>query len=526
MLVKTFDYSTAIIKLKNLEGERADYLRGFIYYKTSNFQEANKIWQTSKKSEIQEQRLKLKTLIQYMQSQAILKIENYINQEKLEEAELESIDFLKKYGAHEIVQRNLEKYIQPCLAKKRWETHNWKSIYSISEREWRNFLDIKSLHNLAVSAYYYAIENPQILPELIMIWSTAIANFEIDPAIKNLPWTGSLPISFKELKITIVQLIEDLLDLVKDKSLDQYLSLRDVYRKEVVFLKLISDSPSAGLKAKQLTISPSCYERYEQIFPPYSFPQKDWATLYTVWGKAVAACLDGDVVRAIQIKPSRAAILELEKLAQNIVSYHEGCYHLKNLDWKRSLDPLQKIKLELNKRKNWQEEINKLFIEQRQNIDKQSDHLRFAQFWNELLNSQASKSYLTEYKVEEIRDQISIDKISLKKALEELIKLKNIDQKNPILLDLIDRVEMGIESQEIEQLFKQNRVEDVVIKARRSRHQSIRKFVLDIICEVLMNGIKSNSLSHQEIYKIGRWAYEISPNDPELQTLYINLGFI
>ena len=79
--------------------------------------------------------------------------------------------------------------------------------------------------------------------------------------------------------------------------------------------------------------------------------------------------------------------------------------------------------------------------------------MRFAQFWNELLNSQASKSYLTEYKVEEIREQISADKISFKKALEELEKLKNIDLKNPILIDLIDRVEMGIESQEIEQLF-------------------------------------------------------------------------
>ena len=350
VLIKILDYSKAILELQNLQGEKADYLRGFIYAKQGKFQEANKLWKTSDKFEIQRQRFLLKTHIQHKQAQAIFKIENYINQEKLEEAELESIDFLNKYGAHEIVQRNLEKYIQPCLAKKRWETHDWKNIYSISEREWRNFLNIKSLHNLAVSAYYHALENPKMLPELIMIWSTAIANFEINPAIKNLPWTASLSISFEELKVTIVQLIEDLLDLVKDKSLDQYLSLRDAYRREVVFLKLISDSPSAGFKAKQLTISPSCYKRYEQIFPQYSFPQNDWATLYTIWGEAVAACLDGDVVRAIQIKPSRAAILELEKLAQNIVYYHEGCYHLKNLDWKRSLDLFQEIKLELKKK--------------------------------------------------------------------------------------------------------------------------------------------------------------------------------
>ena len=41
-----------------------------------------------------------------------------------------------------------------------------------------------------------------------------------------------------------------------------------------------------------------------------------------------------------------------------------------------------------------------------------------------------------------------------------------------------------------------------------------------------MSGIESNSLSQQEIHKLGRWAYEISPNDPVLQTFYMNFGFI
>jgi hypothetical protein len=526
ILIKTFDYSKAIFELQDLQSERANYLRGFAYAKQGKFKETNKAWQACKNSKFQKQTLSLKTLIQQHQAQAILKIENYINEGKLAEAELESQSFLQIYGINEIVQNNLEKHIQPCLAQKQWETYDWKAIYSKSEQDWRNKLDIESLHNWAVATYYYALENSKLLPDLILAWSTALANFDADPAIKDLLWLRNSFVSFEELRITLIQLIENLLNVVKDKDLNQYLLLRDMYRKEMIFLKLISDSSAIGLKANQLTICPSCFEYYKQIFPRHSFPQKDWATLYTTWGDAVAACLDGDVVRAIQIKPSSAAISDLEKLAQNIVFYYESCYHLKNLDWKKSFAPLQQIKSELQERKDWQEGINKLCIEQRQNINELQDHLKFAQFWYELIGSQAAKSYLTEYKAEAIREQLAADKISFEKALEELKRLKVIDTNNPILIELIDRVETSIEFQEIERLFKLNRIDDVVIKAKRSRHENIRRSVLDIILEILTNGIKSYSLSRQDIYQLGQWAYAISPNDPDLQSLYVNLGLV
>ncbi|MBW4551019.1 MAG: hypothetical protein KME35_07910 [Aphanocapsa sp. GSE-SYN-MK-11-07L] len=526
ILIKTFDYSKAIFELRDLQTERANYLRGFAYAKQGKFKETHKAWQACKNSKFQEQILSLKTLIQQHQAQAILKIENYVNEGKLSEAELESQSFLQNYGIHEIVQNNLEKYIQPCLAQTQWKTHDWQSIHSKFEQDWRNKLDIESLHNWAVATYYYALENSKLLPDLILVWSTALANFDADPAIKDLLWLRNSFVSFEELRITLIQLIEDLLNVVKDKDLNHYLLLRDMYRKEMIFLKLISDSSAIGLKANQLTISPSCFEYYKQIFPRYSFPQKDWATLYTTWGDAVAACLDSDVVRAIQIKPSSAAISDLEKLAQNIVLYYESCYHLKNLDWKKSFAPLQQIKSELQKQKDWQEEINKLCIEQRQNINELQDHLKFAQFWYELVSSQAAKSYLTEFKAEEIRERLAADKISFEKALKELSKLRIIDQKNPILIELIDRVEISIEFQEIQRLFKQNRIEDVITKAKRSRHESIRTSVLDIISEILVDGIRRKSLSGHDIYQLGKWAYAISPNDPDLQSLYINLGLV
>jgi tetratricopeptide (TPR) repeat protein len=154
ILIKTFDYSKAIFELRDIQSEKANYLRGFAYAQQGKFQEANKAWQTCKNPEIQEQRLMLKTLIQQQQAQTILKIETYISEGKLEEAELESQALLENYGFNEIVQRNLEKYIQPCLAKKGWETRNWKIIYSKCEQDWRNKLDIESLHNWAVAAYY------------------------------------------------------------------------------------------------------------------------------------------------------------------------------------------------------------------------------------------------------------------------------------------------------------------------------------------------------------------------------------
>jgi hypothetical protein len=49
---------------------------------------------------------------------------------------------------------------------------------------------------------------------------------------------------------------------------------------------------------------------------------------------------------------------------------------------------------------DWQKELDRLCGIQRQAILDFEEHLEFAQFWCDLLASQAAKSYLAEYKAE------------------------------------------------------------------------------------------------------------------------------
>jgi len=123
-----------------------------------------------------------------------------------------------------------------------------------------------------------------------------------------------------------------------------------------------------------------------------------------------------------------------------------------------------------------------------------------------------------------VREQIIAEKISLKEALRKLQEIKKIDANNPVTIDLIEKTEYLIEKDEIFNMMKNNNFDSAVQFAKKSRHPEIRHFLTELCLEILINGIKSNSLSIYDMRQLCNWAYQLSPNDPTVREIRYRLG--
>ena len=378
------------------------------------------------------------------------------------------------------------------------------------------------MHNWAVASYYQAQTDSTKLADLIVAWSTALANLHLDPFLKNVLWLGSTSVNLNEVSSQLKQLLEVSIDAVKDKDVKEYLRLRDLYRREMVALRLMGNS-SCGMKIKELAITPGCYQKNCLRLPKMTFPAQVWGALYTDWGLAVAACLEGDTARAMQIKPTIHPSSEAERFAYLFVSYYEGCYYLQNHNWRKAITPLKQAKTEIKTRSDWREEIDKLCSQQRQEIDKFEEHLNFAQFWYELLSSQSARSYLAEFKSAQVEEKLAKERISTSQALNELNEIRKIDERNPVVIDLIKRVEFNQELEKIDQLLKKNQFEEAVRLAKRSNHERIRYIVAEICLKILIKGVESRQLPLEMVHQLGRWAKELCPYEPAFQEIYRSL---
>ncbi|MGL4497419.1 MAG: hypothetical protein ACRCU2_00015, partial [Planktothrix sp.] len=175
---------------------------------------------------------------------------------------------------------------------------------------------------------------------------------------------------------------------------------------------------------------------------------------------------------------------------------------------------------EIKANQEWRKEIDRLCQQQRLAISEFNDHLSFAQSWYDILDSQPAKSYLAEYKAEQIREQLVAKTIQEYTALVELEKIKRIDSTNPVVLDLIERIEITQDARKVEELMKANKLEQAVQEAKRSRHQQVRNNLSEFFIKVFIEGFQKSELGFEDISKIGQWAYELSPEDTSVQELY------
>ena len=235
---------------------------------------------------------------------------------------------------------------------------------------------------------------------------------------------GSKTLNLEEVFSQLKQILDNTINAVKDKYLDKYLKLRDIYRRDMVALSLTQQN-NYGIKIKQqLLILPGCYRFYRDRFFHITLPTNIYGALYTDWGLAVAACHDGNIARAIKIKPTKNPSSDADRFANCYVSYHEGCHHLQNLEWRKAIKPLQQAKLEILARYQWRQEIDRLCEIQRQELEHLSEHLQFSKFWYELIGFPLARSYYFECKARKIAEKLSNETISCEQGLRELRELK------------------------------------------------------------------------------------------------------
>jgi hypothetical protein len=521
--VKNRDSSEALSYLDNVNGEQANYLRGFACVMQSDWRQADREWQSISHPEVKSQRQSIRILAQRDRLLTMRSIEQYVDRGDLEQAKNTSFQFIDKFGVDPLVEVNLYGHIQALIETKVWKTQNWNVIAETAEKLWIENQDIASLHNWAVASYYQAQIDPNKIADLIIAWSTALANIQVDPSLKDLPWLENSSPDLDRVSTSLTELIEKLIDAVKDTNIDQYLQLRDLYRWQTVSLGITRNYPTTGVRVKQLLLSPGCYQRHLNTLPKLDIPADHWGRLYTNRGQAVAACIEGDLARAIQIKPKTNSVSVAEKSADFYITYHEGCHYLKQHNWRKSITSLNQVQGEI-KKFNLVREIDLLCEKQRQKIDNFEEHLEFAQFWYELLGSKPARSYLVEYKAKQIGNQLAEEKITFTQGQKQLLELKAIDDTNPIVIDLIKRIEIIQEMDSIIDLMKQNQIDEAVRRAKYSSHQEIKFQTAEIFINCLLAGAENRQMGRDEMLYLGRLAKEICPYEPAFMGIYNSLG--
>lgn len=527
LAIKGGRYDQALQYLKGVKGEQATYLRGFAHAEMKNFEAAEREWKSMVSPKIQVQRSILQQLISLERLRTLKLIEESVDSNDLESAKILSENYLKHNGSDTLVINNLNNHIYPRIASQMWLNADLRTVVTNTRQDWERNINVTTLHNYALACYYYALEqlpeeqNLGIFIEVIATISTVLANLSNDPLLKNIPWLAGTQVDYEEIAQNIHKLLDQLIDKFKESNLDSYFKLRDIQRLEKMALDLIDNQPNLTSKIQELYITPCCYEHIRKIVN-VKFSVNLWGALFTDWGLAIAACQNNDIPRAIEIKPSSTKG-EIELFAKQFVALHEGCYYLRNKNWEKAQTHLNEAKQVINDYPEWRKEIDRLCGMQRQEISDFDEHLKFAQFWYDLLGSQPSKTYLAEYKSEEVAMNLDKKSLTKQKALQQLNEVLKIDKNNARTLDLIETIEMQIELEEFDRLMRQAEFEIAVSMAKRSKHQKVKFIVADMFINILVSEFNKFSPDLVLIAQFGKWAYSISPNEPAFQGVYRSL---
>lgn len=513
--IKTQQWSEALQELNFLEGEKAHYLRGYVYIQTEDYQAVRREWKSLSHPQLKGELEKLKVLIKREKLAFMQEIEMALERDKIEQAEALSQAFLKQFGADPIVERNLTEHIEPRLANLAWKTHNWQELAQETETLFVQQKDMISLHNWAIATYYQAQVYPEKMEEWITAWCSAIANLKQDPTLKEISWLGSNTPDFQQIQKDLNNLLANAIDEKKEKNLDQYFILRDQYRADVAALE-------SSLTVNDLNILPSCYQRHQKYFPKPKLTADDKGALYTQWGKAVAACLSGDTKRSFQLTPRVTSKTPAEEYGEMYVAYHQGIFYLQNEEWRQAKSPLKLAQKMILKNPEWKQEIDDRC---EQIIGKLSDHeaASLINFWYDLLDSAAARRYYVEQKADQIRESLADQKISTDQGKKELGKLQKIDGENPVVLELLKAIQRLEEAQEVSRLLDIPDLESAVKRARSCQDERVKYMVAEICIDILLEGIKNNSLYREDIMKLARWAYSLCPNEPNFMSIYQQL---
>jgi tetratricopeptide (TPR) repeat protein len=403
------DTSAAIDRLANINSPATKCWEGLLHTRRGEYQTAKEIW--SKLDSVSAALAGRDLVREYWQlvsnetsEQCRLiqpQIKQFVDRGELEQARAISLEFISQYGSDSLIETNLKNCILPGIETKIWTTEDWPKIAALAHENWLSQPNIRSLHNWAV-ALFYASQIDHNLEKLIIAWATAIANISLDPILQDIPWlAGKLP-SLDELSDRLWQILDLRIEATKDSDLPKYLALRDCYRREFWAMQLAKEQPDTKMMLGELIILPACFQRY---YPQFSLGEelKVWKTLYTNWGKAVAACLAGDPQRAEIIKADLDINSSLEEFASQFILYQQGCYYLQQEDWRGAIYQFNDARITIRNNYQWHDEVDRLCTNHRLKIIDFEEHLDFSRFWHDLLPTPQSETYFVEYQALKIQ---------------------------------------------------------------------------------------------------------------------------
>lgn len=434
--IMTGEITEGIEQLANINDPQAKYLKGLLYAKQQKYKEVKEVWSTLDQNLVHEY-WQIVVDISLAQRQIVQsQIKQLIERNDLEQAKIISLEFINKFGNDLLIETNLKNCILPAIETKIWNTEKLDEIVIFARENWLNKKDIESLHNLAVALYYASKNDHYNIEELIFTWSTAIVNIETDSIFQNIPWLENKSLSFAEVSSNLWLLLEQHIETIKDLDPDNYLQLRDQYRQEIWAAKLPQKELNNKIIIDELIILPGFYQKH---YSQNSLDEKPQIlkTLYTKFGKAVAACLDGDPKRSEVLQDDLLEVnSDLEEFAHHFVLYQQGCSYLQKEEWRGAIYPLSDIRNTIFQNDEWWQKIDELCAHQRNKISDFEEHLDFARFWHDLLSSLQSENYWIEYQAlgihwawynSTISDQASLTKIeNLSIAYPEHLKVQEI----------------------------------------------------------------------------------------------------
>jgi len=506
---KQENWEQALIFLDGLNGDRASYLRGFIFAKQQNYEGTEREWQNLRSPELDAQRSKLEIIKQKAYLLNLQAIEKFVDRGDLEKASQVSHGALVRHPQVEIIRKNLEDHILPRLDIEAWKQTeiNWNTLLEKTRSIWLERPNIQSLHNWAVAAYYCAMntEYPKIalMMEFNASWGTAIANLSDDPSLSKLPWLGNATPDRSQLKQKLEELWDRVLDRVKEHDLNTYMQVRDWQRLDRYTLNILKSPIKQSLNLGSTSILPStvnflhqfeksnenCIKSMSYLQNQHKFlPTISRSSLfYSPLGLAIAACLDGDVERGLQLKNQNSGYLNHKEHfdnAQAMLCYFEVCHLLKKNQWQEAFRAIRQSSRLIQTNPEWLSEIDRLCESIVRELD-EKDQITFAKSWLESTSSKAARNYYTECKTEEIRMQIANQRITHNQGLSKLRDLTDIDTSNPVYRDLISRLEGVNTADEINQLLKRGEPEAAFNCAVRSGNREIKEMLVEIFLNIL-----------------------------------------
>jgi hypothetical protein len=314
-------------------------------------------------------------------------VQSYLKNGQLEEAWQQITEHLEDAHNDDLLQRLINEYIEPQFAA---IPADWPGRFQLAQSRWLQKGGRGTLHDWAVAAYYRFLSEPDRLDwlqELLPIWFTASMN--INP---NLPNAQIVANQIRDLVSTMV-------DQLPDEANKQELQLQ--WQRDATALKYLGNPPTSGLRIHGVFLSPGFYELFQSQIKTVQLPDKIWAMFYTPWWQAAIACLQGNPVQAMSVKPTIApdAMTGASKFAQQFVAYHEGCYYLQCKPggfprWREAFPVLEIAKEQILKSPEWRSKVDQLCDEHHILLWDVSDKKTFSRYWYSLLHTNTALDFM------------------------------------------------------------------------------------------------------------------------------------